>query len=75
MEIARKGLTRLVSLLGKGSQQEQLQRAAARNQPFEQLVVKGWLSRGCSLLGGLWGREMSQHSGHQLSGTAAAAAS
>lgn len=52
METGRKGLTRLVCLLGEGSQQEQLQRAAVRNRPFEQLVVKGWLSRGHSLLGG-----------------------
>lgn len=54
MEIARKGLTRLVCLLGEGSQQHQLHRAAASKRPFEKPVVKGWLRRGCALHVGWW---------------------
>lgn len=56
MEIARKGLTRLLCLLGKGSQQHQLHRAAASKRPFEKPVVKGWLRRGCALHVGAGGK-------------------
>ena len=54
MEIARKGLARLVCLLGEGSQQHQLHRAAASRRPFEKPVAKGCRRRGCALHVGWW---------------------
>ena len=54
MKIARQGLTRLVCLLGEGSQQHQLHRAAVSKRPFEKPVVKGWLRRGYALHVGWW---------------------